>query len=130
MSKVASASPTLVRGSNPAPDGGWPWFLTDYEIAYIQEWNVRPPRGDGWGSTPEAEHRLETEAEGIRSRRRTAAEVRWGKRRVRHSRPWITISALLLVCAVGAGVLGLQTYQQMRTVEQQTASLEQDATNG
>lgn len=129
MSRAEPASPLLVRGRNPAPDGGWPWFLTGYEIAYIQEWNVRPPRLDGWEPTPDAEHRLETEAEGIRSKRESRAKIPWRKKRVRRSWPWITACALVLACSVGAGVLGLQAYQQMRTIAHQTALLEQKTTN-
>lgn len=53
-----------VRGVNPEPSGGWPWCLTDYEIAYIAEYRVRPVREGSWAGNPEQEALLKEEAAG------------------------------------------------------------------
>ena len=60
-----------VRGTNPEPDGGWTWALTEHEIAYVQEFNSRPPRQDNWAGSERDEMRLDDEADGIRRLRKT-----------------------------------------------------------
>lgn len=52
----------VIRGFNPAPVAGWSWCLTDYEVAYVTKFGVRPVRDSTWLGSPEDETRLDMEA--------------------------------------------------------------------
>ncbi|WP_022881841.1 hypothetical protein [Gryllotalpicola ginsengisoli] len=117
--------PRVVRGENPEPESGWSWYLTDYEIAYIREFNVRPPRGGAWQATPEAEYRLETEAEGIRQKTFVTAKTPWRKQRVRRSWPWVTIAVTLTTGSLALGALGCLEYQKVESIDHQTSLIKQ-----
>ncbi|GAA2007711.1 hypothetical protein [Microbacterium ulmi] len=115
-----AADVLVVRGENPEPDDGWPWYLTDYEIAYIREWNVRPPRSGSWVATKDAEHRLETEADGVRQRRGVVTSEPWGRRRVGHPWAWFVASAVLVLVGVVAGTGAVLTLQEQHALSQRT----------
>ena len=84
------------RGVNPEPDAGWSWMLTEYEIAYVQEFNSRPPRLTGWAGSERDEMRLDDEATGVRGMRKT-------KRASRGVNGAIAILTLSLILAATAG---------------------------
>jgi hypothetical protein len=92
------------RGSNPEPAEGWSWFLTPYELAYVEQFNVRPVREGSWVGSEDAELRLEQEAEGIRSPLPAPKRPRWTRRPARLR--WLWILATAVVFAVSAGLLG------------------------
>ena len=74
--KIADGPAPVVRGENPRPADGWSWHLTDYEIAYALEYNVRPVRGVEWSQDPATESRLDQEADGVRNRSRVLTKPR------------------------------------------------------
>lgn len=106
------------RGQNPEPEGGWPWSLTDYELAYIREFNARPVR-EGWTGTDRDEDRLDDEAEGIRANRPAAAREH---RTIRRS-VVLSVSGALLAVALASGGLGLANMLTALATEATTLEL-------
>jgi hypothetical protein len=88
------------RGQNPEPEGGWGWSLSAYEIAYVQEFNARPPRAEWFGSERD-EARLDDEAQGIR----LAAADR-SRRSLRRSLVLI-VGGALVACGLVTGGFGI-----------------------
>ena len=105
--------PKPIRGENPVPGDGWPWSLTDYEVAYVQEFNSRPAR-PGWDGVERDEARLDDEAAGIR-----LEKSRRPRLTVRRSLVLVLSLALMLTgfafAALGAQqfVTGQETLNQM-----------------
>jgi hypothetical protein len=99
MRPVQHVNTSPVRGNNPKPSSGWPWSLTDYEVAYITAFNARPVREDGWAGDTSAEVRLDQEAEGVR-RTISTPKASWWRLPVGRRWPWITAWLVLLAAAV------------------------------
>ncbi|KQO98495.1 hypothetical protein [Leifsonia sp. Leaf264] len=136
-----AAHPPITRGVNPAPDTGWSWYLTDYEIAYIHQFNVRPVRED-WPGTPEEIARLDQEADGVRARgyqpapepRLVAAPppmlepepqayVPAEPRRYRRWL-WVLIAAVMVAGGAVAATIGIMNLNAAATLNEQTAEIE------
>jgi len=107
----------VVRGENVEPADGWPWFLTPYEVAYVESFNVRPAR-HGWDGSSAQNDALNLEAEGVRtqqSRQRTIG----GRTRPRVKRPWMWWTAVVLILGVGgwaasSGMQNLHTVSDLK----------------
>ncbi|TFC08479.1 hypothetical protein [Cryobacterium sp. MDB2-33-2] len=120
--EIALAVP--VRGFNPRPESGWPWFLTEYEVNYVERFNVRPMRDQLWADEAAADARLDLEAEGVRFHPRAKLKApRQPTRLRRHVRhPWIVITiAALLVGA--AAYYGYRSQLNMELVHKLTSEV-------
>ncbi|MEL4317932.1 hypothetical protein WJX64_02855 [Leifsonia sp. YIM 134122] len=138
-----AAHPPITRGVNPAPDTGWSWYLTDYEIAYIHQFNVRPVR-EGWTGSPEEIARLDQEADGVRVRGyQPAPEPRLATapppvmeqepdpqpsapsapRRYRRWL-WVLIAAVMVAGGAVAATIGIMNLNAVATLNEQTAEIE------
>ncbi|GAA1214989.1 hypothetical protein [Rhodoglobus aureus] len=114
---MSIAIPALVqRGQNPEPEDGWAWSLSDYEIAYVREFNARPPR-DGWIGSERDEARLDDEANGIR-----AGAANRPRRLVRRSLV-LVVGGVLVVCGLVAGGLGIVNLLTGLNTQADTADL-------
>lgn len=114
-----------VRGVNPEPVTGWPWHLTEYEVAYVQEFNVRPPRSATWSGTGEDERRLEQEADGIRTR-----HISSHSSRVRRNWPWVTAATVMILLAVSSAAAGIALISDTQDLHHRTELIEEYMSNG
>ena len=109
----------VTRGLNPAPAGGWSWNLTDYEVGYVREFNVRPVR-DAWLGTPEDNARLDQEADGVRRGPQHPVNVPR-----RHPLwLWLAVSGLMVTAGAVAMVLGVMNVTAAATLNEKTSSIE------
>ena len=104
MANNSDVSIEPFRGANPEPAEGWSWYLTPYELAYVERFNARPVREGSWVGSEAAELRLEQEAEGVRSLAPVPKRPRWTQRPARPR--WLWILATVAVFTVSAGLLG------------------------
>ena len=109
-----------VRGVNPEPIEGWPWCLTDYEIAYIKEFRVRPVREGTWAGRPEQEALLNAEAEGVVSGP-PVAQPRT-RRDIPRSVFFPVVGVVLLVC-IASIVATLLARDQLSLLESRSAEI-------
>lgn len=116
-----------VRGVNSEPDTGWPWHLTEYEVAYVQAFNARPVRGESWAGSDDEERRLEQEADGIRAH---MAAVPRPPHRVRRNWPWVTGAAVLLLVAAAGIVGGALLTVDAHNLNSDTAIIEEHMSHG
>lgn len=113
-----------VRGWNPEPPGGWPWCLSDYEVAYVGQFGVRPRRGENWRGSPRDEQSLDDEATELHRRTTsTPAPVTAPPRRVRRTWPWVTVN-IILGAMIAAGITaGTLLTVDTTSINQQTTTL-------
>lgn len=106
-----------VRGENPRPADGWSWHLSEYEVAYVSEYNVRPMRDETWAGSSASDATLDLEAEGVRAATKVNARVKSSI----SSRPrrWSALAIVILVVAVG---LFAVTVFNLRTIDALNAS--------
>jgi hypothetical protein len=117
-----------IRGVNRQPAPGWPWHLTDYEISYVERFNVRPLRDESWAIDAHTELRLDQEADGVRSaagRQLLGKPPResWLRARAKRRWPWILATSLVAVVAVGLLALSGINLAQVDHIEKQTHSV-------
>ena len=111
----------ITRGVNPAPTGGWSWNLTDYEVGYVREFNVRPVR-DAWLGTLEDNQRLDQEADGVRLR-----PVQPVKEPRRYQLwLWVAVSGAIVAAGSVAVVLGIMNVNAAAALNEETSSIEED----
>jgi len=123
----------LVRGENLEPDSGWPWYLTTYEIEYVRAFNVRPPRAGSWVSTPDAEQRLEQEAEGVRRTRDQAGaptKQSWSRKRVRFAWPWIVLACFSLVATAICTAFAISESVSANALDHKTSHIKEEMSGG
>ena len=87
----------IERGDNPRPAEGWSWYLTEHEVAYVVEYNVRPMRDATWAGDAAADARLELEAEGVRAASKVVSRARSSTSS--HPRRWIAVAVAIFVAA-------------------------------
>jgi hypothetical protein len=116
-----ASSPTPVRGKNPEPETGWSWVLTDYEVAYVREFNARPPRLENWAGSERDETRLDDEAAGIRQ---PGKKLRPPQTRVSVSL-FITTVSVILIAATAATVLAATNTMNAESFRRIAISLEE-----
>ena len=111
----------VTRGLNPAPAGGWSWTLTDYEVGYVREYNVRPVR-DGWPGAAEDHARLDQEADGIRHLPAPPAKEPPGHRLWL----WLVVCGAIVTIGAGASALGLLNLTAASIVNEHTSIIEDE----
>lgn len=118
---VDVAHQIVTRGVNVAPEGGWSWGLTDYEVAYVREFSVRPVR-EGWPGTPEHTARLDQEADGIRRLPAPPAKQAPGHRLWL----WLIVCAAIVAAGAVATVLGITNVTATAILIEQTSILKEE----
>lgn len=113
-----------IRGHNPEPEIGWPWCLTEYEIAYVRLFNARPIRGANWDGSPEDEVRLDQEADGIRLDRRAHSP-----RRIIRRWPWMAATAFSLAIALAGAAVGTLLIHDSQRLNDETQRVTEQLTN-
>lgn len=87
----------IERGDNPRPAEGWSWYLTEHEVAYVVEYNVRPMRDETWAGDSASDARLDLEAEGVRAAAKATPRIKSSTST--HPRRWIAVAIAIFVAA-------------------------------
>lgn len=109
-----------MRGQNPEPLEGWPWSLTEYEVAYIAAFRVRPSRAGSWSRDPHGEALLDQESAGVLSQ---VAAPKQGTRRGMPAVVFFPVAGALLVFALAAGLGSVLISPQVASAEGHLAEL-------
>ncbi len=126
--KIVESDRTPTRGVNPPPDNGWSWHLTEYEVAYIEAFNVRPVRDKTWILSPENEARLDQEADGVRrfKTKKSKPVIPWRGRTASIRWPWILAIVIALAVASVLTTLSIQNVLQVGHLADQTRSVNKE----
>lgn len=111
-----------VRGVNPEPSGGWPWCLTEYEVAYVREYQVRPMREGSWVGNPEKDRRLDDEAAGVLLNSNTVRNAPSGM----PASVFASIAAALALLVIGAGLAAVWIQGQTDTLNERSAEISEE----
>lgn len=109
-----------VRGKNPKPRGGWNWSLTDYEVAYVREFRVRPKRDASWVENDADEARLDAEAKAINQSRSAK------HKRATYNRSVLTfLSATILIASLILISVAFANFLRVMDVQDETIKIEE-----